>query len=82
MSEKGVMSKRDVAQLVKDLKEEDMEPGSGIAQRVMGANVVWSVWNQIGPIETKPEVSEEEADELLAELPISYEDVAESEDSV
>lgn len=80
MSEKGTMTKKDVAQMVKDLKEEDMEPGSGIAQRVMGVNVVWSVWNQIGPVETDPDVSTEEADELLAELPISYEEYIESGD--
>lgn len=74
MSEEGVITKLDVAQLLKDLKEEDLEPGDGIAQRQLLVNTTWSVWDQLGAVETNPSVSEEEADELLEEMPVSFDD--------
>ena len=57
MSEAGVITKQDVAQLLKDLKEDDIEPGDGIAHRQLLVNTTWSVWDQLGAVETNPSVS-------------------------
>lgn len=75
MSGEDMITKRDVAKLIKDAKNADLEPGDGIAQRVAMVNVVWSVWGQVGAVETEAEISEAEAQELIEEMPLSYEDV-------
>lgn len=77
MSDKGRISKQDVAKFVVDATEGKTEPGDGIAAGVAGVNVVWSVWTALGEERTdaESEISESEADRILSQLPLEYEDV-------
>ena len=78
MSDKGQISKQDVAKFVVDATEGKTEPGEGIASGVAGANVVWSVWTALGEAQTdaEGEISESEADQILSQMPLEYDDVS------
>ena len=75
MSEEGVITKRDVGQLVKDTLEEDLEPGNGVAERVAMLNLCWTFWEQLGSKETDPSITADEADELIEQLPADMDDL-------
>jgi thiamine kinase-like enzyme len=77
MSDKGEITKQDVARFVLQTAEGNTDAGDGIAQRVMAANVVWSIWTTLGEEETESEISDEKADEIIEKLPLSFDDVAE-----
>lgn len=76
MSDKGKITKQDVARFVLETTEGNTDAGEGIAQRVMAANILWSVWTTIGDNETENEISDERAEAVIEQLPLEYDDVA------
>jgi hypothetical protein len=75
MSEPAI-SKREIAQFIKDVTDGDMDAGDGISQSVLAANMMWSLWDTLGESDTDPDISDEEAEEILSQMPLDYDDVA------
>lgn len=62
----GLIDKQTAAAFIKQLRED----GEGTAANVATINIVWSFYSNDIDL---PDVTEEEADEILSDLPTSYE---------
>ena len=64
MSDEGEITKRDLAMVIKEFKQEE-----ATAKKQMAANLYGSVWDTLGTEATDPDISEAEAEEILSNYP-------------
>jgi hypothetical protein len=69
MSDAGEISKRNLAQLVADVQARDV----GAAEIAM-MNLVHTIWENRGAVETDPDVTDEEVTRILSDLPTEWDD--------
>jgi len=68
MSNSNQIDKRDLASFVEHLKDSDRSE----ATKQASVNVIYSLWDSLGTVETSPELDDSDADEILAELPMGF----------
>jgi hypothetical protein len=71
MSETGVITKQDLAEMVLQARRQD-----SVANTVLLANLVHALWTEFGAVERENSLSEKEADRILSDLPYEYDDIA------
>jgi hypothetical protein len=71
MSEQGEIDKCDLAQMVLTARENE-----STAHSVAMQNIAYALWDSYGTVETTPDVSEQEAERILAELPVDYDEMS------
>jgi hypothetical protein len=76
MSSPNDIDKRDLAQMVMSMKDND-----STAQSVLIQNVVHSLWDSYGTVETDPDISDDDAEQILSELPVTYESESGTEEA-
>jgi hypothetical protein len=71
MSETGVITKQDLAEMVVQARRQ-----KSVANTVLLCNLVHALWTEFGAVERENSLSEKEADQILSELPYEYDDIA------
>jgi hypothetical protein len=69
MSDADEISKRDLAQLVAGVQGRDVS-----AAEIGIMNLVHTIWENRGAVETDPDVTDEEVTRILSDLPTEWDD--------
>lgn len=68
------LTKRELAQMVADIREQGEDSvGGSVARQVAQINIVWSFYDSLlGQELDEPDLTQEEAEKILSELPTTY----------